>query len=306
MAGGKQREIGLGPARGTHAVTLAKAREQAAALARQVADKLDPLAEREAQAEAKKQEAKAEAIRATTFKEVAEEYVTAHEAGWDNAKHKAQWRSTLTTYAYPHMGAVPIADVDTDHVLQALTPIWQTKPETAKRVRGRIEAVLIAATVKGLRSGANPAQWRGHLAELLPARSKVAPVEHHAALPFAELPAFFLRLQAADGLGARALELAILTAARTGEILGATWAELDPRRRPMDHPARPHEGPARTSGAALRPGGGPAAQAGNGAGGPACLCRATRHQNPFKYGAAYVPAPHEARRPNRPRVSQHL
>ena len=115
----------------------------------------------------------------------------------------------------------------TDNVLNVLRPIWHTKAETAVRLRGRIESVLTAATVKGLRLGENPARWRGHLAELLPARNKVAPVEHHAALPFAELPAFFLRLQAADGLGARALELAILTAGRTGEVLGAPWAEID-------------------------------------------------------------------------------
>jgi integrase len=143
------------------------------------------------------------------------------------AKHKAQWGSTLAAYAYPLIGAVPVAEVDTDKVLSVLQPIWHNKAETAVRLRGRIEAVLTAASVKGLRLGENPARWRGHLAELLPARSKVAPVEHHAALPFTELPPFFLRLQAADGLGARALELAILTAARTGEVLGATWGEID-------------------------------------------------------------------------------
>jgi integrase len=226
-AAGKMREIGLGPARGKQAVTLAKAREKAADLYRMVADGLDPLAEREAKAEAAKAEAQEVKRRAITFREVAEDYIAAHKAGWANAKHAAQWESTLAAYAYPHLGAVPVAEVSTAHVLAVLQPIWHAKAETATRLRGRIESVLTAATVKGLRMSDNPARWRGHLAELLPARSKVAPVKHHTALPFAELPAFFLRLQAADGLGARALELAILTAGRTNEVLGATWAEID-------------------------------------------------------------------------------
>jgi integrase len=226
-SGGKLREMGLGPARGLHAVPLAKARKKAFDLFEKVAEGIDPLAEREAMAEAEKVAAVAEARRAITFREVAEEYIAAHAAGWANPKHKAQWGNTLTAYAYPLIGAKPVAEIGTDDVLNVLKPIWHQKAETAVRLRGRIESILTAATVKGLRSGENPARWRGHLAELLPARSKVAPVEHHAALPFADLPAFYLRLQAADGLGARALELAILTAARTGEVLGATWGEID-------------------------------------------------------------------------------
>ena len=208
-------------------MTLAKARKKASELFEQVADGLDPLTERALKAEADKAEAVAAVKRAVTFRDVAEEYIVSHAAGWANPKHKAQWGSTLATYAYPLIGAVPVANVTTDHVMSVLQSIWHMKAETAVRLRGRIEAVLTAATVKGLRAGENPARWRGHLAELLPARSKVAPVEHHAALPFTELPAFFLRLQAADGLGARALELAILTAARTGEVVGAAWDELD-------------------------------------------------------------------------------
>jgi integrase len=226
-AGGKLREVGLGPARGDNPVKLAKARDDAAKLFAQVRDGLDPLAERAAEAERKKAEAKAEARRAITFREVAADYIAAHKAGWGNAKHAAQWTSTLEAYAYPHLGDMPVAAVATADVLAVLEPIWQAKPETATRLRGRVEAVLTAATVKGLRTADNPARWRGHLAELLPARSKVAPVEHHAALPFSEVPAFFLRLQAADGLGARALEMAVLTAGRTNEVLGATWAEVD-------------------------------------------------------------------------------
>ena len=224
---GKMREMGLGPARGSHAIPLAKARKKAFELFEQVAEGLDPLAERVAAVEAEKVQATVAVRRAITFREVAEDYIANHAAGWANAKHKAQWGSTLATYAYPLIGAVPVVEVSTNHVLNVLRPIWHNKAETAVRLRGRIESILTAATVKGLRLGENPARWRGHLAELLPARSKVAPVEHHPALPFPELPAFFLRLQAADGLGARALELAILTAARTGEVLGATWAEID-------------------------------------------------------------------------------
>ena len=224
---GRMREIGLGRARGANAVGLADARDKAATLFRLVRDGRDPLAEREAQAAALGVQAEADARAAVTFQHVADAYLADNAAGWRNVKHAAQWAATLATYAYPHMGAVAVAEVGTQHVLAALQPIWREKPETASRVRGRIESVLTAATVQGLRSGENPARWRGHLAELLPARSKVAPVEHHAALPFADLPGFMLRLQAADGLAARALELAILTATRTGEVLGAAWVEID-------------------------------------------------------------------------------
>jgi integrase len=221
------REMGLGRARGPNAVGLAKVRERAGELHRMVKAGLDPLAERDAAAVAEQAEAEVAAQRAITFREVAEDYIANQAAGWGNPKHRAQWGTTLATYAYPHLGNTPIAAVTTKHVMAVLAPIWQAKPETAVRVRGRIEAVLTAATVRGLRTGENPARWRGHLAELLPARNKVAPVQHHAALPWPELPAFYLRLQAADGLGARALEFAILTAARSGEALGAIWAEID-------------------------------------------------------------------------------
>jgi integrase len=226
-AAGKLREIGLGAARGPQAVPLAKARVKAAELFRMVADGLDPLVQREVEAEAQEAKAEEAARQAVTFKQAAEQYIQSHKAGWDNAKHKGQWGSTLAAYAYPVFGAKPVGEVGTADVLAALQPIWTAKAETATRLRGRIESILTAATVQGLRTGENPARWRGHLAELLPARSKVAPVEHHAALSFAALPAFFLRLQAADGLGARALELAILTAGRTSEVLCATWGEID-------------------------------------------------------------------------------
>ncbi len=224
---GKMREMGLGRARGENAVSLANARDRRNELHRAVRAGRDPLADRDA-AIAKEEAQAAEAARqAITFRDVAEEYLAANGAGWRNPKHRAQWRSTLAAYAYPTLGDLPVAAINTQRVLDALTPIWTAKPETAARVRGRIETVLAAAIVKGLRPGPNPGALKGHLAELLPGRGKFAPVVHHAALPYPEMPAFFLRPQASDGLGARALELAILTAARTNEVLGAIWAEID-------------------------------------------------------------------------------
>ena len=144
-----------------------------------------------------------------------------------NAKHGAQWTATLATYAYPIMGTVPVGDVTTDHVVQVLTPIWSTKNETASRVRGRIESVLDYAKVRGWRAGENPALWRGHLEQAFPARVKVAKGGHHAAMPFADVPAFMDALSRQDSTSALALRFAILTAARTNEVLGATWGEVD-------------------------------------------------------------------------------
>ena len=224
---GRMREMGLGRARGTNAVTLAEARDKAGPLFKQVRDGRDPLEDRQTATTAEKAHAAETTRLAKTFRQAAEEYVAANAPAWRNPKHRGQWTSTLTAYAYPHMGALAVGEVTTQHVLAALKPIWGTKPETASRVRGRIETVLTAATVEGFRTGDNPARWKGHLEKLLPPRSSVKRVEHHAALPWKEMPAFFLRLQAAEGLGARALELAILTASRTNEVLGATWAEFD-------------------------------------------------------------------------------
>jgi integrase len=160
-------------------------------------------------------------------------------AGWRNAKHAAQWPSTLATYVYPVFGGLPVAAIDTGLVMKAIEPIWSNKPETASRVRGRIESVLDWARARGHREGDNPARWRGHLDNLLPkpAKAKQAALvqtgrgEHHAALPYADLPAFMAELRARDGLAARALEFAILTAARTGEVIGATWQEIDAEAR---------------------------------------------------------------------------
>jgi integrase len=153
--------------------------------------------------------------------------VKAHRAGWRNAKHAYQWEATLAQYAAPVIGALSVQAVDTSLVLKVLEPIWTTKTETAGRLRGRIETVLDWAAVRGFRTGDNPARWRGHLDKLLPAPCKVRKVEHHAALPYAEVGAFMTDLRQREGVAARALEFAILNAARTGETLGAAWSEID-------------------------------------------------------------------------------
>jgi len=218
--GGVRREMGLGSA--DH-VSLADARDAADAARKLLIGGVDPI-------EARKAARAAAALnrqRLLTFKEAAEAYVKANRNGWKNEKHAAQWGSTLATYAYPKIGALGVGAVDTGAVLSVLEPIWSEKPETASRLRGRIEAVLTWATVRGYRTGENPARWRGHLSEVLPERDKVRTVEHHAALPVAELPAFMAALRAQQGMGALALEFAILTAARTGEVLGAHWSEID-------------------------------------------------------------------------------
>jgi integrase len=177
----------------------------------------DPLAAKQAQ--------RASARSALTFADCAGRYITAHEASWENAEHRRQWRTTLQQYVYPLIGSLPVVTVDTDAVRRALEPIWTDKPETAGRVRGRIESVLDWATANKLRTGDNPARWKGHLEHLLAERVKV-PV-HHAALPYAAVPGFMRELHGQDGIAARALEFAILTAARAGEVFGARWDEID-------------------------------------------------------------------------------
>lgn len=235
---GKMREMGLGRARGEkNVVTLKAAREAANKLHVLVRSGRDPLADRDAAAAVAKAEAQTAVVKAITFRAVAEGYIRAHAAGWSNAKHGAQWHATLVAYAYPHFGDVAVADVATEHVLAALEPIWRTKPETAARVRGRVESVLDYAKARGWRDGENPATWRGHLIKLLPSRAKVAPVQHHPALPYAEIGAFMAKLRALPGIGAQALELTILTAARSGETLGAVWAEFDIVERAWTVPA---------------------------------------------------------------------
>jgi len=217
---GRLREMGLGS---VHAIGLAEARKRAAACRQMRLDGTDPIAVKKAG----KLKAKLEAARAMTFRQCAEAYIEAHKAGWQNAKHAAQWSSTLKTYAYPVFGALPVQAVDVALIAKVLEPIWNTKTETASRLRGRIERVLDWATVRGYRQGDNPARWRGHLDQLLPARSRVHKVQHHAALPYAEVGQFMADLREQDTTSALALEFLILTATRTAEVIEATWTEID-------------------------------------------------------------------------------
>ena len=217
---GRPREMGLGS---TITVSLAGARTKALECRHQLLDGVDPLASRQSRRLA----ARREAARAMTFKQCASAYIADHRAGWKNAKHAAQWPSTLEAYAYPLFGALPVRDIDEGLIVKALRPIWSTKTETATRVRQRIEAVLDWATVRKFREGANPARWQGCLESLLPAPGKVRTAGHHAALPFDEISSFMVELRQQRGVAARALEFAILAAARTGEVIGARWSEID-------------------------------------------------------------------------------
>nr|WP_166180896.1 site-specific integrase [Altererythrobacter segetis] len=225
MLRGKSRDIGLGAA-GSGGISLADARDLASALRLKVKAGIDPLEERQREAAGAVAAAQAAEIAGITFKAVAKAYIAANEASWRNDKHRQQWRNTLASYVYPVMGDLPVAEISTSHVLQILEPIWQDKPETASRIRGRIETVLDAAKARGYREGENPARWRGHIAQILPARSRLTR-GHHKAMPYAAIPAFVDALRARDATAARALEFAILTATRTSEMLGATWAEVD-------------------------------------------------------------------------------
>jgi integrase len=220
MLAGRARHMGLGP---VSLVSLADARERAKEARRLLLDGIEPLEARIAQ----RQRAGIEAASSVTFRECAERYIRAHEAGWRNAKHRAQWKSTLASCVDPVFGHFPVSAIDTGLVLKALEPIWTSKPETAGRVRGRVEAVLDWAAARGYRRGENPARWRGHLDKLLPSRRKLQRVEHHAALPYAELPGFMVELRGHKGVAASALQFVILTAARSGEAIGAKWSEVD-------------------------------------------------------------------------------
>jgi integrase len=226
MLNGKSRDIGLGPAAGLDAISLAKARDLAAALRLQVKSGVDPLAQRQREAAEALAAIQAEQIAGISFRNVAEAYIAANEGSWRNDKHRQQWHNTLASYVYPVLGNLPVADIATGHVLQILEPIWQGKPETASRVRGRIEIILDAAKARGYREGENPARWRGHIAQILPARPKLSR-GHHKAMAYAELPEFTRQLRAREAMAALALEFVILTATRTSEVLGATWGEVD-------------------------------------------------------------------------------
>ncbi len=217
---GKERQMGLGP---FHTVGLADARSAAVECRKLLLAKVDPIEARNA----KHAGEALDAAKSITFTECATKYIKAHKPGWKNAKHADQWTNTIETYCGPIFGELPVQAVDTGLVLKALEPIWTEKPETASRVRGRIESVLDWATARGYRTGDNPARLRGHIDNLLPEISKRRRVKHHPALPYVELGEFVAELRKQEGVAARALEFLILTAARTGEVIGARPGEFN-------------------------------------------------------------------------------
>jgi integrase len=229
---GKAHWMGLGRIK---AFGLEEVRRRNKAVSQQLADNIDPLAAKRASRAAQA----VVAAKTMTFRECAESYIAAHRDEWRNAKHGAQWRATLETYAYPVIGSLPVAEIDTPLLLRVLEqrvkeergypagPLWMARRETASRLRGRIESILGWATVRGYRTGDNPARWKDHLAEALPNGRAASRVEHHAALAYAELPGFMAAIKTREGIAARALQFLILTAARTGEVIGAQWNEID-------------------------------------------------------------------------------
>jgi integrase len=229
---GKRREIGLGGY--TTANGVAEARRKALEARNKIQAGTDPVIERRASAAA----LVASRLTGITFKQAAETYIANHEASWKSRKHAAQWPSTLITYAFPHIGSLSVADITTAHVLQVLQAdgLWTKKPETASRVRQRIETVLAAADAAAGRDRLNPARLEV-IGQTLPPKARVTTVKHHAALPWQRLPAFMRQLRSSEGVGAKALELAILTAARSGEVRGMTWGEVDLPNRLWTIPA---------------------------------------------------------------------
>ncbi len=217
---GKERQMGLGP---FHTITLADARIAATDCRKLLLRQIDPIDARDAD---KTRKALQDA-RSITFAECAAAYIRAHRAKWKNAKHAEQWTNTIETYCGPIIGGLPVQDVDTGLVVKVLEPIWTAKPETASRLRGRIESVLDWARVSGYRAGDNPARWKGHLDNVLPALNKRQRVKHHPALPFDQMGAFMESLRTHEGIAARALAFLILTATRTSEVIGAQWSEFD-------------------------------------------------------------------------------
>ena len=225
---GRRREMGLGSAAD---LSVTKARALAEEFKARTKKGRDPLQEKKA-AEAQAavtaaEDTKREVLAGKTFSTVAVEYIRAHEAGWRNAKHAQQWTNTLRTYVYPLIGDLPISEVTTDHVLEILEPLWSAKPETATRVRSRLELVIAYAKARKWFQGTNPAVWRGHISALLPSPSKIREVRHHPALAWTDMADFMVRLRAMPGTGARALEFVILTCVRSGEGRGATWPEIN-------------------------------------------------------------------------------
>jgi integrase len=217
---GRSREMGLGSVAD---ISLKDAREKARAVRGQLIDGDDPIDARKA----KRQALRAERAKRVTFKEAAAKYIASHKAGCRSAKHADQWTATLVTYAYPVIGNLGVADIDTGHITRILEPIWGAKTDTASRIRGRIENILDWAKARHFRQGDNPARWKGHMENLLPAKAKVSKVRHQPAMSFSDVPTFMDELKRRESISARALEFTILTAARTNESIGAKWEELD-------------------------------------------------------------------------------
>ena len=220
QVGDQRKDMGLGP---YPAVSLLEARDKARKIHDDLRSGLIPVSPRRQQRSA----LVAKAATEKTFRWCAEEYLKAKSSEWKNAKHRQQWENTLHAYAMPHFGHLAVSLIDLPHVLACLEPIWSNKNETASRLRGRIESILDWAAVRKYRSGDNPARWKGHLDKVLPAPSKIQKVEHHRAIPIDGMPVFMQELRAQPGVGARALEFLILTATRSGEVRGTTWAEID-------------------------------------------------------------------------------
>ena len=217
---GRRREMGLGSYPG---VSLALARQLASDAHLLARAGKDPIAARDAG----RARQRLDDARAITFDQAAEQYIAANEPGWRNDKHRGQWRTSLAAFASPVIGTMPVADIGVTQVMRVVEPLWREKAETGSRVRGRIERVLDWAKVRGYRTGENPAQWRGHLDKLLPARRKVQKVKHHAAVAIDDLPVVYASLARLDSVTALALRFVILTAARAGEVIGARWPEFD-------------------------------------------------------------------------------
>jgi integrase len=227
----RERWLGLGP---LHAFSLDEARERARQARQLLADGIDPIEHRKAE---RTQQALEEA-KAVSFKQCAQQFYEAHEASWNSRKHRMQFMNTLRDYAFPTLGALPVGQIDEAMVLAVLRPIWSTKGPTARRLRHRIAAVLDYAAAAKYRTGTNPARWEGHLEHLLADPTKVTPVVHHPALPYAEVAAFIADLRGRVGVSARALEFLTLTATRTGEVIGARWSEIDLKTKTWTIPSK--------------------------------------------------------------------
>jgi len=228
---GKRREMGLG---GYPKTTLAAARTKARDAQEQIGAGIDPLTAKQASKAAQR----AAQVKQKTFKQCANDYIALNEASWRNPKHRQQWHNTLKTYAFPIIGDLNVADIETAHITDILEPIWQSKTETATRLRGRLQRVLDYAKAKGLRDRENPARWDGHLKMMLPAPTKLKNVQHHAAMPYQDVPAFMETLGTNKSISSLALQFIILTACRSGEALGATWDEIDLRAKTWTIPAQ--------------------------------------------------------------------